>query len=124
MQQKLYVSVQRLFLIAAAGIMFILQLGCANTQEKPSNRLPAASEIQWREDRLARGRQLFFEVEHSPSANLDELRNKLHQAQDETAAVLKVNPDDAEALELSHRIEDLLSKFGHRPHDDHPWPKK
>jgi hypothetical protein len=121
MGQKLCASVQRVFWISAIGIMFIVQTGCANMQEKPSDRSPGATETRRREDQLARARQLLFEVEHSPSANLDELRNRLHQAQDETAAVLKVNPDDAEALELSHRIEDLLSKLGRRPHDDHPW---
>jgi hypothetical protein len=124
MGKKTYALVQRVLLIAAIGIVFILEMGCANMQEKPSDRSPGATETRRREDQLARARQLLFEVEHSPSANLDELRNRLHQAQDETAAVLKVNPDDAEALELSRRIEDLLSKLAHRPHDDHPWPKK
>ena len=121
MEKKACTSAQWAWLIAAIGIVFIVQMGCANMQEKPSDRSPGATETGRREDRLTRARKLLSEVEHSPSANLDELRNKLQQARDETRAVLELNPQDAEALELSNRIEGLLVKLARRPHDDHPW---
>jgi hypothetical protein len=121
MGKKTYASVQRLFLIAAIGIMFILEMGCANVQQKSVERSPVEAEITWRENQLSRARQLLSEVEHSPSANLDELRNKLREAQAKTASVLEVNPNDSEARELADRIEQLLSKLSFRPHDDHPW---
>jgi hypothetical protein len=121
MGQKHYASVQRVFWIAVIGIMFILEMGCANMQQKPSERSPVEAETTWRENQLSRARQLLSEVEHSPSANLEELRNKLREAQGKTASVLEVNPNDAEARELAGRIEQLLSKLSFRPHDDHPW---
>jgi hypothetical protein len=65
-------------------------------------------------------RRLLSEVEHSPSANLDELRETLLQARAAINAALKANADHPETVELSKRIDALLLSLAPKPRAEHP----
>jgi hypothetical protein len=65
-------------------------------------------------------RRLLSEVEHSPSANLDELRATLLQARAAINAALKANADHPETVELSKRIDALLLLLAPKPRAEHP----
>lgn len=56
-------------------------------------------------------RRQVYEVEHSPSANLQALRNKLHAARESASQVLAQHPQDVEALALAARIDTLLNQL-------------
>lgn len=64
-------------------------------------------------------RRLLSELEHSPSANLDELRATLLQARATINAALKANADHPETVELSKRIDALLLSLAPNPRAEH-----
>lgn len=97
-------------LLAVAALLASLVAGCAYGQQ-------GSSDAGRLEQQLAFARKLLTEVERSPSANLDELRTKLRQAQAETQAVLKESPQHPEALKLLARIDSLLGQLAPRARD-------
>ena len=121
MGPRAFALAMSLVLLASAVALAARERARANAQENPSKHSSPASVSQQREQQLALACQLLSETEHSPSANPEELRDKLRQARAATQAVLEANSQDAEALDLSARIEALLAALAPRRHDDHPW---
>jgi hypothetical protein len=72
------------------------------------------------EQRLAVAWTLLSEVERSPSANVAELRAKLHQARGDVQAVLDRDPGDSEGRKLAARIDALLAQLTPRAVPDDP----
>ncbi len=105
--------------MAAVGLVVTLVTGCANGQERPSELVSTSRDSERHGPQLALASRLLSEVERSPSANLEELRDKLRHARAATQAVLAERPQNAEALKLSARIDGLLAVLQPRPRDNH-----